>query len=293
MKRALVIDAHLHCTGQENAEGVLQALDEAGIDMAVLLAPFLCAGYSMHDAASLRRGNAWSSVRSVLSAVRAGGMHLLHAHLPNAHAPAGLAGRLAGKPVLTTIHGHHLLMADLEMHCAVGSHPSVACRQSGDHALGLGVGPALPGCEPNGVDTTRFSPGRCGGLRAALGLAEDALQVGQMGQMGRMSPEKGPEVFVRAALQLRTLRPQVHMVRRGDGPMGARARARAVQRMGLDDSVARTVALLQRLAGTAAGASRWHRPTLMHTFQAAAPARRSPTGSALPCPPRSDPACCC
>lgn len=36
---------------------MLRALDEAGIDLGVLLAPFLCDGYSMHDAASLRRGN--------------------------------------------------------------------------------------------------------------------------------------------------------------------------------------------------------------------------------------------
>ena len=58
MSHALVIDAHLHCTGQESADSVLRALDEASIDLAVLLAPFLSEGYSMHDAASLRRGNA-------------------------------------------------------------------------------------------------------------------------------------------------------------------------------------------------------------------------------------------
>src|SRR5512140_2607708 len=59
MSRALVIDAHLHCTGQENADDVLRALDEAGIDLAVLLEPFLSEGYSMHDAESLRQGNAY------------------------------------------------------------------------------------------------------------------------------------------------------------------------------------------------------------------------------------------
>lgn len=55
----MVIDAHLHCTGRERDAGeVLRALDEAAIDVGVLLAPFLDAPYSIHDAASLRRANA-------------------------------------------------------------------------------------------------------------------------------------------------------------------------------------------------------------------------------------------
>jgi len=53
----MIIDAHLHCTGRERTGPVLQALDEAGIDVGVLLAPFLDGGYSLGDAASLRRAN--------------------------------------------------------------------------------------------------------------------------------------------------------------------------------------------------------------------------------------------
>jgi len=52
-----VIDAHLHCTGRERADDVLRTLDGAGVEVGVLLAPFLSDGYSMHDAASLRRAN--------------------------------------------------------------------------------------------------------------------------------------------------------------------------------------------------------------------------------------------
>lgn len=54
----MIIDAHVHCTGRENASDTLRAFDEAGIDMAVLLAPFLNDGYSLDDAESLRRANA-------------------------------------------------------------------------------------------------------------------------------------------------------------------------------------------------------------------------------------------
>jgi predicted TIM-barrel fold metal-dependent hydrolase len=54
----VLIDSHLHCTGRERADDVLHTLDGAGVDVGVLLAPFLSDGYSMHDAASLRRANA-------------------------------------------------------------------------------------------------------------------------------------------------------------------------------------------------------------------------------------------
>ncbi len=53
----MIIDAHLHCTGRETTDDVLRTLDEAGIDVGVLLAPFLGDGYSLDDAASLRRAN--------------------------------------------------------------------------------------------------------------------------------------------------------------------------------------------------------------------------------------------
>jgi uncharacterized protein len=52
-----IIDAHLHCSGRESSDEVLRSLDEAGVETAVLLAPFLSDPYTIHDAASLRAGN--------------------------------------------------------------------------------------------------------------------------------------------------------------------------------------------------------------------------------------------
>ena len=54
----MLIDAHIHCSGRENTGQVLRALDGAGVDFAVLLAPFLEKDYRLDDAASLRRANA-------------------------------------------------------------------------------------------------------------------------------------------------------------------------------------------------------------------------------------------
>lgn len=54
----MLIDAHLHTSGRERADDVLRSLDGAGIDAAVLLAPFLTDPYTLADPASLRAGNA-------------------------------------------------------------------------------------------------------------------------------------------------------------------------------------------------------------------------------------------
>jgi len=53
----MIIDAHLHCTGRERIDDVLETLDAAGVDIGVLLAPFLSPGFSLDDANSLRSAN--------------------------------------------------------------------------------------------------------------------------------------------------------------------------------------------------------------------------------------------
>lgn len=57
----MIIDAHLNCSGVETADEVLRSLDEARVDVGVLLAPFLSDGFSLDDAESLRRGNRFLS----------------------------------------------------------------------------------------------------------------------------------------------------------------------------------------------------------------------------------------
>jgi uncharacterized protein len=53
----MIIDAHLHCSGRERSDDVLRSLDDAQVDVGVLLAPFLSEGFSLDDPQSLRRGN--------------------------------------------------------------------------------------------------------------------------------------------------------------------------------------------------------------------------------------------
>ncbi len=53
----MIIDAHLHCSGRETGDDVLRALDEARVDVAVLLAPFLNEPYALNDPQALRTAN--------------------------------------------------------------------------------------------------------------------------------------------------------------------------------------------------------------------------------------------
>lgn len=53
----MLIDAHLHLSGRESAGDILNSLDEAGVDIAFLLAPFLTDPFRIDDRESLRAGN--------------------------------------------------------------------------------------------------------------------------------------------------------------------------------------------------------------------------------------------
>lgn len=178
----------------------------------------------------------WSTLQAACALVQQRRIELLHAHLPHAHLLAGLAGTLTQCPVLTTIHARQMTTLDLEVHRATRSHVSTVSRQSYFHALGLGVEPALLSCEPNGVDTTAFRPRERRAdepLRARLGLG---AEVPLVGFVGRLSPEKGPEVFVRTALMLKTSCPGAHAVLVGEGPMHHEL-ARTAERLGVQDRV--------------------------------------------------------
>lgn len=170
----------------------------------------------------------WSTLQLATALVAAGGIDLLHAHMPKAHLLAGIVGRLTGKPVLTTIHARQMSLLDLEVHRSAGSHLSVVCRQAYFHALGLGVSAGHLSCETNGVDVDAFQPRprEASTLREELGIPADAVL---LGFVGRLSPEKGPSVFARAALLLHSRDPHVHFVFIGEGPMEGELRQLTAQ----------------------------------------------------------------
>jgi glycosyltransferase involved in cell wall biosynthesis len=165
----------------------------------------------------------WSTIHGVAALARERGVGLVHAHLANAHVLAGLVGRLVQRPVLFTVHGRQLTLTDLEVHHAAGTHLSTVCRASHLHALGVGAAPKRLYLEPNGVDTAAFVPRpRADSLRASLPVPPEAPLVGFV---GRLSPEKGPEVFLRALPSILARVPAAHAVICGEGPLEAALRA--------------------------------------------------------------------
>ncbi|MBK8905004.1 MAG: glycosyltransferase [Anaerolineaceae bacterium] len=161
----------------------------------------------------------WQSVQTTVGVIRSQNVQLLHAHLPPAHILAGLAGALTQKPVVATVHG----MAGLE---SVGiqqinnSHLIVICQAAYMQVLAYGVPRTKVSLIRNGVDLTRFTPrSDCTELRTAfrqaVGIPGDAPLIGLV---GRLSWEKGPDQFIRAARVVNKRCSEAHFVLVGEGP---------------------------------------------------------------------------
>jgi glycosyltransferase involved in cell wall biosynthesis len=197
---------------------------------------------------------AWESIQLLTALTRMQAIDVIHAHLANAHVLAGLVGELTRTPVLATIHARTMSMLDLEAHRLTGTHLSVVCQASYLQALNLGVRSDRLHFIPNGVDGSAFTAEqRSNRLQELLGIPQDTPLIGFV---GRLSPEKGPEVFVRAAWIARQSRPDLHFALIGEGPMLERLRTtvsalgheRVLKNFPLKDGVDKMAALLTALA---------------------------------------------
>jgi len=160
----------------------------------------------------------WQSIQLASALIQSRAVDVIQSHLPNAHVLAALAGRLTGRPVLATVHGRAMTTLDIEVQRLAGTHLAVVCRQSYFQALGVGIDPRHVHFVPNGVDIERFRPQqtRSGALRKRFAIAAEAPLVGFV---GRLSAEKGPDLFLRAALSIRAQCPAAQFVLVGEGAM--------------------------------------------------------------------------
>jgi glycosyltransferase involved in cell wall biosynthesis len=180
---------------------VTTALRDAGAE--VLIAP-------------VRDDPLWSTVQLAASFALDEDVDVLHAHLANAHVLGALVSALTDRPCLATIHGSSVSMLDLEAHRMVERmHMSVVCRAAYGQARALGVPREQLHLVANGVPSIDAPMARTAFARM-LNVAEDTAVVGFV---GRLSPEKAPELFVRMASQLVVKHPRVLFVMIGDGPM--------------------------------------------------------------------------
>jgi glycosyltransferase involved in cell wall biosynthesis len=183
---------------------------------------------------TLRDDPLWHSLQLAVQLIRGRQIDVIHAHLPNAHMLAGLAGRLTQTPAVATIHGMRIPILELEISRMTGTHLLLVCQAAYAEAMALGVPAERLHLIPNGVDTDRFAPDRGGeAFRQALGVPPGAPLVGFV---ARLAPEKGPDQFVRVAQLVRGKRSDVHFTIVGEGPMEGQVAA-MVQHMGLDGCV--------------------------------------------------------
>jgi glycosyltransferase involved in cell wall biosynthesis len=159
----------------------------------------------------------WQSIQLGVSLIRAESIDIIHAHLPNAHLLAGILSKLTERPALATIHGRYLSLRDLEVHKIAQTHISVVAKTAYFHALSLGV-PANKLCFiANGVDTKVFHPGaKSNYLHSIFNLPPETSLIGFV---GRLSPEKGPDVFIHIASMIQKQLQNCHFILVGEGVM--------------------------------------------------------------------------
>jgi glycosyltransferase involved in cell wall biosynthesis len=177
----------------------------------------------------------WQSIQLTSALIQSRSVDLIQSHLPNAHVLAALAGQLTGRPVLATVHGRAVTTLDIEVQRLAGSHLGVVCHATYFQALGVGIEPRHVHFIPSGVDTERFRPheDRLGVLRRRFNIAAATPVVGFV---GRLEVEKGPDLFLRAALSVRTQWPTARFVLVGEGSMLKTLQTFA-DRFGLADAV--------------------------------------------------------
>jgi glycosyltransferase involved in cell wall biosynthesis len=167
--------------------------------------------------APIREDLQWETLQLALTLVRIHGVQLLHAHLPNAHLLASLLSSITGVPAVATIHGRSVPMRDLEIGQLGFTHLTVVCQNAYMHAIGIGLPVNRVHLIHNGVDCDYFSCVRTRHhLHDILGISKAHPLVGFV---GRLSPEKAPDVFVRMADLLRPAFPDAHFVIVGEGPL--------------------------------------------------------------------------
>ncbi|MGW0705287.1 glycosyltransferase family 4 protein [Streptomyces sp. NPDC002643] len=161
---------------------------------------------------------------------------LVHAH----SAKAGLAGRLAVRGRVPTVFQPHAwsfeavggVMAALARSWErVGARwaSRVVCVSEAERATGVRAGVrARWRVVPNGVDAGRFHPAAVDTVRAHVPLlAEVEPSAPLVVCVGRLCRQKGQDVLLAAWDTVRRRVPEARLVLVGDGPDGARLRARA------------------------------------------------------------------
>ncbi|AZO55654.1 glycosyltransferase family 1 protein [Mesorhizobium sp. M8A.F.Ca.ET.057.01.1.1] len=168
--------------------------------------------------AALRDDPPWRTIELICTLVRQHGVHLLHAHLMNAHTATAIAGKLTGTPTVATLHGMSLQPQEISVVRNTGSHTIVVCREAWSQAMAVGLAPDAVSLVPNGIDLSTYNPQSAdrADFRRAIKIGADDFLIGFV---GRLAWEKGPDKFLKAAEYILQRRPDIHFAMIGTGVM--------------------------------------------------------------------------
>jgi glycosyltransferase involved in cell wall biosynthesis len=172
-----------------------------------------------------------------------GPFDLVHGHSSKGGALARLLGRRLGIPAVYTPNTfvtqdyavaawQRAVFALIERW--LGRHTAAliaVSHEEAEHARALGVDPAKVHVVPNGIDPPPFLPRD--EARARLGILPDEMV---FGFVGRLAPQKAPEVMLRAFAQVLTNLPAARLVMVGSGPQSAEV-GDCVEQLGLKSRV--------------------------------------------------------
>ncbi|HVL90647.1 MAG TPA: glycosyltransferase family 4 protein [Actinomycetota bacterium] len=194
-------------------------------------------------AETIRPLDDWLAYRALVRLIKRERFSIVHTHT----AKAGLIGRMAARRchVPVVIHTFHAFpfhdhmsrlrrrvylaidrTARRSTHAFLAVAPQVA-RDAVENRL---APPGTVRVAPSSVELADIPRGRDRAFRDEIGIGED---VPLIGTVGRITFQKAPKDFVRAAAAVAAVRPDARFVMVGDGPMEAEARAEAA-RLGID-----------------------------------------------------------
>lgn len=178
--------------------------------------------------------DAWRLTRQIREL---GPFDVIHAHSSKGGALARLAARWLRTPAVYTPHAFvtldptlsatkRAIYGRIERWLAAQCAAIIAVSEDeAEHARSLGIASAKIHVVPNGIDRPDFPPRYF--ARAKLGLSADDVAVGFV---GRLAPQKAPEVLLAAFASLAPSHQQARLIFVGSGPLEAELRRLAEQR---------------------------------------------------------------
>jgi glycosyltransferase involved in cell wall biosynthesis len=165
----------------------------------------------------------WDTVREIRNAIRKHGIDLVHTHGYKSNLYGYAAVRPLGLPILATCHNWTRQSASLRVYAVLDrmvlrrfSQVVAVSETVRDSLCEAGLQKERVATIDNGVDLQRF----------ASGSAFFAQEIGKgsklvVGMVGRLVPQKGPELLLQAAKELLLRFPETLFVFVGDGPARA------------------------------------------------------------------------